>query len=92
MATLKVTKLTGIILGALLALATASYAGEKCGSGKCGGGMDSKKMEKNMDEKCGSGKCGTSKDMKKTASKCGGSDDIKKPASKCGAGKCGSGK
>jgi len=97
MKTFRVTKVAGIVLGALLTVATASYAGEKCGAGKCGGAMDSKKMEKTMDSKCGSGKCGTSKDMKKETSKCGtgkcgGSNEMKKPDTKCGTGKCGGGK
>lgn len=86
METLRVTKLAGIVLGALLTIATSSYAGEKCGAGKCGGGSDSKKMEKPMDSKCGSGKCGSGKETKSESKK-----DMKTD-SKCGTGKCGGGK
>jgi len=44
MKTQRVTRTAGIVLGALLALATVSFAAEKCGAGKCGSGMDSPRL------------------------------------------------
>lgn len=55
----KAAKIAGLVLGTTLITATAAYAGDsKCGSGKCGGEKQEKKIEKKSDGKCGSGKCG----------------------------------
>ena len=67
------TKLASVLFALALgaSFAYAGSNGDKCGTGKCGSGMDKKV------EKCGAGKCGSGMDTK--AKKCG--------AGKCGAGK-----
>jgi len=88
---MKITKFVGIVFGTILLMATIAYADNgKCGAGKCGGDMGSKKMEKKMDGKCGGDKGTKKMDGKCGAGKCGGDKSSKKMKGKCGAGKCGS--
>ena len=55
---MKISKLTGIILGASLITTASVYAADaKCGTGKCGAGTTNQ-VEKKTDAKCGTGKCG----------------------------------
>ena len=79
-------RLSGLLLGFLLAT-TLSFAAEgSCGAGKCG-----TEMKKEMKGSCGAGKCGA--EMKKEMN-----DEMKDTKKEmkdqmkgsCGAGKCGS--
>ncbi len=79
-------RLSGLLLGFLLAT-TLSFAAEgSCGAGKCGA-----EMKKEMKGSCGAGKCGA--EMKKEMN-----DEMKDTKKEmkdqmkgsCGAGKCGS--
>ena len=79
-------KLSGLLLGLLLASTLAFAAQGSCGAGKCGA-----EMKKEIKGSCGAGKCGAEmkkemkdemKDTKKEMK-----DEMK---GSCGTGKCGS--
>ncbi len=74
-------KITTTVAATLLffGMSTLGAAEMKCGAGKCGASMQTKKQEKKVDMKCG-GKMKAQKDKIKE----------KKNLMKCGEGKCGS--
>ena len=79
-------RLSGLLLGFLLATTLTFAAEGSCGAGKCGA-----EMKKEMKGSCGAGKCGA--EMKKEMN-----DEMKETKKEmkdqmkgsCGAGKCGS--
>ena len=79
-------KLSGLLLGLLLASTLTFAAQGSCGAGKCGA-----EMKKEMKGSCGAGKCGAEmkkemkNEMKETKKEM--KDEMK---GSCGAGKCGS--
>ena len=79
-------RLSGLLLGFLLAT-TLSFAAEgSCGAGKCGA-----EMKKEMKGSCGAGKCGAEmKKEMKSEMKDAKSEMKEKASGSCGTGKCGS--